>query len=640
MTTFGKRIACSFTCLVLLATSGSTRPSCVAQDTIPTTPSQASLETSPKKVGPIWRTVDRRRTPNSEVEVRRVQFESGGLKLDGLKLGDRPLNRFARLSNQDGKSPRQIDAQWPIRIITLWTGERFVAQLIGTNNSKWAAPAKSKQLELMLGKNRISIEWPLVREISMPRQIREFGFDPQQPQLGGWTQGRDERPLTRGSLVRSYRGTNTISKGLATFRSQSPMSTGEISMNLLWRRIAFKPQTKPGVSEPGNQVLHFVFDGPQPDSYRVLSVKNGADGLLIVEAPDEHRMTTSNVRFKSDLLKIRFRFGTQNQLSINGQIAARSSQRIGMFRYARILVDDTPVGCGMTTLCERLSADDSKAVPKLLLSPSSDRIVLHSGGELFGIIRKVTPSTVELEASKSKIVIEWRRIRSIQMYHSATASAAKLKPIAGDLARVKLRQIPGIDQGGTTSLLLTLQSADVSGLVADHPLLGTIKFNWRDLHAIEPLGRCDLYQILRMTPIHLGESTRLDFQLPKPGGTTTKVEFSLPKLAVKQVQLQLQIADLEPSGLETLAARPRRDELRSGHFTTEVWVNDKFNCALNGFVSRLSAPDAPFRIELTISPENLIEGVNRVVIKQKPSLTNSADYDDCEIGSIALLIKR
>lgn len=616
-------------CAVCLATT----QACLAQAT-----AEPPTQPVPPIVGPVWRAVDNHRV----VVTSRLDAQT-------LSLVDvdppRPLTDFLRLTNTDSDLPSRLTHRWPIRIVTLWTGETFVAQLIGTS--------EASKCELLFGANRVAVDSALIREIALPAGIRELAFVPgEATSQDGWTFGINESPIDQ-SGSQEQDGGPSIPAGIGTLRLNPRISRGEVSLSIGWPRFDHRGPLGPKPANPAQQQLHFVFPTsgkPDPDR-RVVTIKNVEPDIIGVASPDELKMTTTNVRIErkdggnflgavgnDTKLLVRFRFGDENVLSINGVVAARSSEPLGELLYVRVGNANTQanIELGLTTVWEFLDPKATVAKPRTVLSHSDDCLVLHDGSEVFGKLLKLRPTIVELETAGSRTAVESNLIQSIRTKRPAVYNATSIE---GNLATLTLRSIPGIPLPKSASLVVALQSATESHLQATHPILGSIEIPWQDIQHIEPLGDCD-YRILRATPLHLGVSNRSDFQIAQPEGIEYELKFLLVELSEKPVSLLLEAADVEPSGPDTLAAQPRLEELRAGHFTTEVWVNDHFNGTLNGHVSVVARPSEPRRIDMAILPRNLVQGVNRIVIKQKPSRANPTENDDCEISTIALKVKR
>jgi hypothetical protein len=592
-------------------------------------------------VGPLWRAVDaRRKVVNSRLNPATLDLENAG----------RPLSDFQRLSNSNRERPQRLIPSWPVRVFTLWTGESFVAQLIGSRDPE--------SLEILFGADRLPVKRSLIRKIELPVGIREVLFVPQEPDAhGGWMSGLKETPFTRSAYstrtLRQPRDDQYVPANFATMRFDPRIANGDITIRLRW---PFKPQSRRSASprrlypttSPNQkpdplflptQELQFAFaDFGQSDSVaRVLSIKNSAAGIIEVHSPNDRHMTTHKVRIENANLSLRLAFGSQTILSINGTVAARSSKPLGELLFMRIdgRKSSGITGIGFTSVWERLPASKRIQFSRTILSDSSDRVLLRDGSELFGSLHTQTPAYVEIESNGSKITVESNLVQSVETRRPKDLT---IPTITGNLAAINLRSIPGVATRKVSQLIVALQSANATHLKA-HSLIGTIHIPWRDIQHIEPLGDCT-YQILRAVPLHLGTATRADFESVQPDGTHIEFKFILGQALQKPAKLSVLAAEIEPSGPETLSARPRLRELRAGHFTTEVWVNDKFAGTLNGYLSHLWKADEPQRIDLAILPQDLLVGMNRIVLKQKPSLDNADLYDDCEIKTVALKFAR
>jgi hypothetical protein len=611
-------------------------------------------------VGPRWRAVDF----NRSVVIGRLDASMN------LVDGNTPLSKFKRLANTDGLRPARMQPKWPVRIFTLWTGECFVGQLIGSRDAE--------TIELQFGTDRISVKRSLIRTIAVPHGIREFSFVAAEPGVDGWTD-RKKAPFARARSASRWNGTKRpgqhVFSQFSTMRLQPAITAGEITMWLKWptkkttpHRLSPNtkplPERKPSPKSNSdatsgiygipmvipNQQLSFNFgdrNGSSDKVERVLVLKNVDDGVIQIVPPSGRKMTTNRIRLKSQDLNLRLSFGDETVLSINGEVAARSSNSLGKLLFMRIdaTTAPTPVGIGYTSVWKRGNPNETRHTA--VLSTTFDRVQLYDGGELFGQLLKTTPTNIELETSGSHVAVAWNQVQSVS---SRRPKSLALRPITGKLATVRLRSIPGVPTNQPLQLVVAIQSGsnalqdDEIRLGGDenltaHSLIGTVHIPWRNIQHIEPLGDCT-YRVLRAVPLHLGNSTRTDFQAVQPDGTETEFEFMLSEAPTKLVVLSMLASNVEPSGPETLAASPQLKELRAGHYTTEVWVNKKFSGTLNGYVSHQWKANEPKRIEVTILPQNLVAGKNAILLRQKPSLSDIDDYNDCEIKTIGLKLMR
>ncbi|MBC8114774.1 MAG: hypothetical protein H7062_10380, partial [Candidatus Saccharimonas sp.] len=136
-----------------------------------------------------------------------------------------------------------------------------------------------------------------------------------------------------------------------------------------------------------------------------------------------------------------------------------------------------------------------------------------------------------------------------------------------------------------------------------------------------------------------GDSIRADFRRPLPDGTEWRSEFVLAAKPYGDVWFSLNVADLEPSGLETPPGSPYLQELRAGRLLTEVIVNDQPAGDLNRRLRFRASSDQPERLRVPLPPDSLRAGANSVRLRQRPLTENGSDYDDCELSNLRLELR-
>ncbi len=259
---------------------------------------------------------------------------------------------------------------------------------------------------------------------------------------------------------------------------------------------------------------------------------------------------------------------------------------------------------------------------------------MATGDEIFGSIVQVDATQVRMQGKFGVVDVPWSELRGLLRREAEPT----FPPVSGAAARIQIRAASAIPQAPSEFLTVALESATADGVTWTHPLLGRQTWPWKRIQKIEPMF-VGQYQLLFPGIRHLGDELRPQFRRSHPSGDPLSVDFSLDELPTATVYVSLSVAQLEPSGPQTPLGRPFLDELRAGHLGTYLSINGHSLGSLNERINFRTDVDKPDRLRIPIPIEALQVGKNRIEIRQRPSMRDATDFDDCEVSHIALEIE-
>jgi hypothetical protein len=253
---------------------------------------------------------------------------------------------------------------------------------------------------------------------------------------------------------------------------------------------------------------------------------------------------------------------------------------------------------------------------------------------VFGEVVGVDQTQIVAKGVFGEIRIPWSGTRGIQHRYRGPIAA----PVAGWLSRIELQRLSEDLHESPDIVIAAVQSADEQELRAAHPWLGTLVLPWRSIRRIEPIF-LGTYRLLDPAMHHLGNEVHSEFRIPVPEGNRLESIASFERTPAGNVYLSAEVDQMEASGSETPPGSPSLAELRAGFLQTEVFVNGTLVGNLNSRLRYRSSPHGPQRIRLSVPNGLLKTGPNTIRIQQRPARDDASDYDDCEIGRIALEIE-
>lgn len=277
------------------------------------------------------------------------------------------------------------------------------------------------------------------------------------------------------------------------------------------------------------------------------------------------------------------------------------------------------------------SAPDSHVA---LMQSDSDQLDLVSGDQLFGKLRGFDARHVQFTAGSVDSQVSWSEIRALQL----TARPLAPRPVAGYMVRIDLQpwnHAPTLKDAD--SLRGALRSVSKESCIVDHPICGRLTMPWKDIRRLEPayLGQ---EWVLEGRVRHLGNEVKSAFATPVPEGTRLKWSFDLSTLPSGTSYVALTTSDLEPGAPETLPHQWLK-QLRAGHLTSELWLNDRRVAVLNHEVSGRGTADQPRRLRIRIPDNSLVVGKNQLAIRLQPSTGDTIEYDDWELRELRLEVE-
>ena len=266
-------------------------------------------------------------------------------------------------------------------------------------------------------------------------------------------------------------------------------------------------------------------------------------------------------------------------------------------------------------------------------SNDRDALTTETGDELVGRIIGITESSVTLETIGRVRSIPLRRVTSLDWSQPTAAIKHASAFKAGVVASVEMQPFVDRPECQPEKWTVTITRIDSKYLIAQHSLVGELKFNWSDVRRVEPLfvGQSLLVDARRF---HLGNSIRTDFHRHLPDGTEIRGDFDLPAIPSGQPYISLDVAELEAASPEAPPASPFLAQLRAGRLVTEVFVNEQKIGYLNQLIRFKARAQTPDRIRLPVPRDLLKPGRNTFRLQQQPLEPDGHEFDDGEVGNL------
>ena len=610
--------------------------------------------------GGVGPTVRARLRTGGTVTTRFVQTYAGPGQIPPARTADVPLSNIERIDFPH-RSIERLDSA-PPRIVTLWTGESFVPSTYDIR-----PPARNEAPRL-----RVNWRYPggqsmlldCVESVRAPRFARDFEstrYTVRVPDGGNRRTTRHLKPTLGWSF------TPAAERFL-------PGSTAEVILPRPESSVVADIRLSFGSDAVGDDrtiTIHFLLqDGSTEHEVAVHFARHSYNRL--------HCWLTSDIPMSSRRFVVaqwtHIRFFLDDSLTVteSGRLLGSAARVRGTLRAVRVEV--SPGGFYPSELRlepawfrVRRSADAHESHPSRLTPVRDAPSILMTGGdEIFG--KAITSSSdvrlvlhrdisnehrdwnplshdvARLVTPRGPVFIAWPDIAALRFRHSSQPIVGRLpqQPTApgwiADVTLVPETTCARFGEPGGGRLRGVVYGTNGQSLHLSHPLLGPIHLPWRSLQRMELFSHGTL-RMLDAGPRHLGNGIREQFSSPEPVGTewTLKWKSSRKSDPARPVYLTADVAELIPSGPDTLAATRYLDEVRSGFLCTRVEVNGNFIGTLNDQLSSPVPANAPRRIRLRIPHSALnATGVNTLTFRQTPSRDDAASYDDCEIRSIAI----
>lgn len=271
-----------------------------------------------------------------------------------------------------------------------------------------------------------------------------------------------------------------------------------------------------------------------------------------------------------------------------------------------------------------------------------DRVILTSGDELFGQITQAA-GTVTLRDARATGHVRQIDRGDIQAITFRRSNEFSPRTVDGFFCQIELVPDSSCSLAAIEEpfwMRTAILHAEQDGLLTAHPILGKVFVRWSMIRQIRPLFQGS-YTLIDPGPRHLGNGYRESFSRVEPDGTKLSLDFVLEKQQLEDsVFLSGDVAELIPSGPDTLRATPFLDDVRAGFLTTQVLLNGERVGPLNGLISVRSLARAPERVRFRLPARLLKEGGNTIRLQQTSAKDDADSFDDCEIRSLAIEVER
>ncbi len=262
--------------------------------------------------------------------------------------------------------------------------------------------------------------------------------------------------------------------------------------------------------------------------------------------------------------------------------------------------------------------------------PLQDAVILDGETVLYGRIESVDQHGLRLAVDDRVIPIPWADFR--QASFAATPSLNVIPaPISGYIAELKRPEIGGLFPLPAERILGAL-SVDGTFL---HPWLGAVPVDVQ--RQVRPHFQGS-WSWLCPSMLHLGDEVQTDLTPAIPQGTKWSGEWTLHEVPQGAIFVGAEIAELEPSGPKTPPTQPYLDEIRAGHWRTELWINAELIGDWNSHLSWRPGVATPERLRLPVPASTLRVGTNTWELRQRPGPDGDA-FDDIWIGRLALEVE-
>lgn len=518
--------------------------------------------------------------------------------------------------------PRVSRTYGPLRQIGLVGGDRISAELLHWNDDSF-------QLRLASGQT-IVVPTAFVETLDVPpgeTDLLDERFE-SDDSLSGFI---DEAVRSNMTIDRDHAASGDRSLRMSS-ESRPINLTCPPGLNAARVQVWFRAEHSPSLTTGGQVAFTF---GESSDANSLVLELDGSRLAIVGRKGLAAQWTTQTVELRSGWHCLTTLVTPHRVLCLVGEnlLAAGSGIEAPLhsIRFAprgNLWIDDLSIS--------RL--DDDLTSFDVRFPSVDDTVVTHTGEEFFGRVTQLTPRGITLAGIAGELLMPWSRVATVGFRSADRPVNGQTEPLEGLVARIEWQPFVDRPQLLADRVTVTIVKTDRDGLVVSHPFLGEFPLSWRDLRRIEPffLGH-DL--VLDARRVHLGDSIRADFRRPLPDGTEWCSEFVLAAMPEGDVWLSLNVADLEPSGLETPPGSAYLKELRAGRLLTEVLVNNQPAGSLNSHLRFRASPDQPERLRCLLPRDALRTGANSFRLTQRPLTENGSDFDDCELSDLRLEIR-
>lgn len=556
----------------------------------------ASLENPEPETpcGPLLRFRDR----DGRARTTRFLKETARLSVDV------PIEGLSRLEISTTVYTDQILQQ----IVTLWTGERFPSAVT-------------------------------LRKATAERD-RTFAFD---------ANGLTEQPLMCGiRAIASAHVPAGCRDALPNESIQPPAETSD-QHGMPEKSFRILPPLREGLAEVPLSVAWPKFSGP------VRFLLKRADGMLAsvsvhwdgeavtASASGLGRMRTQPLRTSRPQCVL-FRVGDGLAVQLDGAglgtTSSFSGELIAVEVRSEMEIDGLQPKVRYISGANRQKAFRQSLASIVSATGRRDSVLLDSGDEVFGSVTHLNRTMVGLSLSDRNVSLS-----GAWAVRFARPKPSELAPerLHGLVARIDLASVQSCSLTARPELFWlrgVIVAAEEGGLRVEHPLLaGELLIDWRLIRRITPLFR-GTYHVLDPCPRHLGNGYRSNFWSVAPDGTELAFEFSLTEAETsRDCFVSCDVAELLPSGKDTLKATPLLDDVRAGFLATESILNGETLGTLNSLVSIHIPAANPQRVRIRLPNRLLKSGANEFRIRQNPARSDSTSFDDCEIRALGIEIQ-
>lgn len=549
----------------------------------------------------------------------------------------------------------------PVRIVTLWTGEVLPASCSLTGR-RLGTPSRFSVM--LFGDSNRSGDGGRVSDVATIRQpvgtCDDCPADARMRPAGVWQEV--ENGIGENDTVVVPDSVDALTGNFWRRRAiQLPGLVDEAAENGCLVVLSGQwPASGPGVRSPSSSdeirsggVFRFKFVDER-GARRQIEI-SGRGGKRRVVFPDD-RVKLATVG--TPRIQIRLQMDRELTVSSNGLVLAKVPKPIGKLIAIEVEGPLIPSIDDETDRSHRLVVDEpfvrhtnrelndssnfrigiKNSVRK---TADSDRVILNSGDEIYGLISEaVAAVSVVPRSMDRRLLIDRKNIAAVCFERPKPAAR---KPVAGDFARIDLVPDASCSLGGAEEafwIRAAIRQATDEGLVVQHPLLGEVTIRWKMIRRITPLF-AGSYRLLDAGPRHLGNGYRESFSQVQPDGTELKYGFEVSTEELAQPTfLSADIAELIPAAPDTLKATPFLDEVRAGFLATQVFLNGELVGTLNELISVRSPATDPERVRFRLAARLLKAGENAIEIRQTAARDDATSFDDFEIRAIAIEVER
>jgi len=486
----------------------------------------------------------------------------------------------------------------PVRHLELVSGERLLVENVrgddGGLTFRWN------------GSTRCRLPLAMIRSVANPP---------------GWIDRLDESFEAAGNATsRVYSGHgawNSATSSRWEHRCEPALAAGELAF---WKRTDSTEDQKAAVS------LRLTFDSDGVTTELVLMLDD-PEGLSVA-LPDGWRRTFSQrLRVNEDWSRVVIHWREQRcEIQVNHAVhsvftaPAMKLRRVALepAKTSTVIVDD---------LVLREYRPELAAMPvPPQVTESVDTVTLGTGDQLFGeFAAGEVPSTIKLLGEQLTWTGDWSEVSRVDFARRPMPPQA-LAPVRGWFCDFRAPR--------STEFTPFVRNLRLKERTAYHPWLGTVprpslctadvrfgEFRW-----LEPDRR------------HLGDEIRAALSPTIPVGTSISGTMDFASSPRGPTWIMVDVAEMEPSGPDTPPMQPFLTTLRGGGLRTELVINDRVVTDLNRFLRARPRVTHPERVWLPVPTTAWRAGTNSWAIRQRPLSSTQPQYDDAEVGRIALWI--